>query len=328
MATLAALLLFGLAGCGGLPQPYRGRPGAEANRLAVPLAVRVAVPPPTEALLPDAAAKRLADDLAKALQAEEVPATATETPWPLDWRVEVVADRRGPAVVPRYRLLNADREPQAATEGAPVPLQAWADPTPDLIRQVATEAAPKLAALLLQVEAARKAIDPATLRAGAPKIRFGGVRGAPGDGNISLAARMREQLSGLGLIVQDVADGALYGLDATVALTPPAGGVQRVEIIWIVSRRDGEDLGRVAQLNEVPAGRLNAPWGDIAHVAAQQAAGGVQTVIQNASAPPPTAVEGEAPRLAAAPAAPALTQPPEGARLPAPRENPPAPPPR
>jgi len=283
---LALALLVLLGACADLPQPYRGRPGAEAERLAVPLAVRIAVPPPSGALLADEPARRLAQQVAAALQAQEVPAVATDSPWPLDWQVEILAERRGTMVTPRFRLLDADRAQQAASEGAPVPARAWADPSPELLQQVAAQAAPQLSRLLLQVEAARKAIDPAALIAGPPRIRLAGVRGAPGDGNTSLAARMREHLGGQGFVVQDTADGAQYGLEATVKVTPPASGVQRVEIVWIVSRRDGEELGRVAQLNEVPAGTLNGLWGDIAYVAAQQAAEGVRTVVSNALAPP------------------------------------------
>jgi hypothetical protein len=58
-----------------------------------------------------------------------------------------------------------------------------------------------------------------------------------------------------------------------------------VEIQWIVSRRDGEELGRVLQLNEVPSGRLARFWGDVAFAAANEAAGGVQTIIRNATSP-------------------------------------------
>ena len=286
---LSLLIAAAVAACAGLPQPYRGRPGAEAQRLAVPLAVRIAVPPPQEALLPDDQARRLAQQVAEALQAEEVPAVATDTPWPLDWQVEILAERQGSLVTPRFRLLDADRAPQAATEGTPVPVRAWAGASPELLRKVAAEAAPKLGRLLLQVEAARKQTDPAALVAGPPRLRLAGVRGAPGDGNTALAARMREHLGHQGFVLQDSAEGAQYGLEAEVRVTPPERGVQRVEIVWIVSRRDGEELGRVAQLNEVPAGRLNGLWGDIAYVAAQEAAEGVRTVVANALAPPPEA---------------------------------------
>jgi hypothetical protein len=64
----------------------------------------------------------------------------------------------------------------------------------------------------------------------------------------------------------------------------------------IPARRDGEDLGRVLQLNEVPAGSLNGLWGDVALVVAEEAAGGVRDVIANAGGltPAPTAPAGPA----------------------------------
>lgn len=287
-AAAAALLPLLLAACTDLSQPFRNRPGAQARRLATPLALRLAVPPPQDALLPDAAAKKLAEQVAAALQAQEVPAVATETPLPLDWRVDIAAERQGAAVLPRFRLLDADGRPQAAADGTAVPLREWAEPSPELLNGLAAAAAPALSRLLLQVEAARKATDPASLAAGPPRIRIAGVRGAPGDGNAALAARIREQLGTQGFVVQESAEGAAYGLQAEVAVTPPARGVQRVEIQWIVSRRDGEELGRVAQLNEVPDGRLNRFWGDIAYAAAEEAADGVRTVVANATAPPPS----------------------------------------
>lgn len=276
-----------LAGCGPLPQPFRGRPGLQAERLAIPLAVRLAVPPPEQALLSDAGARGLAESVAAALQAGDVPAVATATPLPLDWRVEILAERQGQQVLPRFRLTDADGRPQAATSGTLQALRDWADPTPELFSRVAAEAAPALTRLLLQVEAARKATDPASLAAGPPRVRLAGVRGAPGDGNAALANRMRDFLGNQGYVIQDVADGAGYGLQGEVLVAAAGRGVQRVEIQWIVSRRDGEELGRVVQINEVPAGRLDRLWGDIAYAAAEEASDGIRTVIANALVPVP-----------------------------------------
>lgn len=306
-AAIAGLLA--LAACGDLPQPYRGRPGAQAQVLAIPLAVRLAVPPPEQAMLPGDSARALSEAVTKALQALDVPAIATATPLPLDWLVEVTAERQGVAVRPRFRLLDADRRPQATTDGSPVPVRDWANADRPLLDRIAAEAAPKLTQLLLQVEAARKQTDPASLAAGPPRLHMVGVKGAPGDGNTALTARMRERLGDQGFVVQDAAEGAAYALQGEVSVVPASlRGVERVEIQWIVSRRDGEELGRVVQMNEIPAGRLNRLWGDIAYIAAEEAAGGVRTVVSNAMMAPPTTMDPPRP-VASQAAAPPLAPP-------------------
>jgi hypothetical protein len=281
---LAVLLL--LAGCGDLPQPFRGNPGRQARSLAIPLAIRLAVPPPSQALLDEANARGLAEAMTAALQGEEVPAIAIDRPLPLDWQLVITAESAGGAVRPRFELVNADGRSQGVHEGAPVPIRAWAEPTPPMLAQVAAQATPGLTRLLLSVQAARASATPGAITAGPPRVRFLPVTGAPGDGAQALAARMREFMSNLGFVVQDAAEGAQYGLTAEVRITPPADNAQVVDLQWIVTRRDGEELGRVVQVNEVPAGRLNRFWGDIAYVAAEQASGGVQTIIRNATTPP------------------------------------------
>jgi hypothetical protein len=287
LARLAlALALLLPAACGEL-QPFRGRPGREGARLAMPLALRLAVAPPTQALLTDDAAKQLAEALATALQAEEVPATATDRPMPLDWHIDIVAESAPRGVVAKFRLLDADGREQGVVAGQPMPPQVWSNPTPGAFRPMATQAARAISTLLLQVDAARKQMDPVALAGGPARVRFTLVSGAPGDGNTALTARMREFLSRYGYVMQEVSDGATFGLEGRVNLVPQPGAKQRVEIVWRVSRRDGEELGQVVQMNEVPAGTLNRPWGDVAYVVAEEAAGGIRQVLVNATTAEP-----------------------------------------
>lgn len=289
MRLLVILLL--LAGCGSdLGQPFRGRPGRNAAWLAIPLAVRFAVPPPPQALLAEPDARRLAQAVTEGLQARDVPAVALDTPLPLDWRVDITAENLGATVRPRFTLRNADGVSQGVLDGAPVPLRSWAEPTPTMLAGVAAQAVPGITQLLLSVQAARASATPGAIQAGPPRIRFLPVTGATGDGAQVLAARMREFMSNLGFVVQDAAAGAEYGLTAVVRLeASPNPGQQVVDLQWVVTRRDGTELGRVVQVEEVPRGRLDRFWGDIAYVAAEQASGGVQTIIRNATSPDPGA---------------------------------------
>ena len=283
---MLAVVLLLPAACNNL-QPYRGRPGVTGARLAVPLALRLAIAPPTQALLTDQAAKQLAEAMALALQAEEVPATATDRPMPLDWHIDILAESAVQGVVAKFRLLDADGREQGVVSGQAMPAQVWTNPGPDAFRPLAAQAARAIGTLLQQVEAARKQMDPVALAGGPARVRFSRVSGAPGDGNTALAARMREFLSRYGYVMQEVSDGATFGLEGRVNVVPQPGGVQRVEIIWRVSRRDGEELGQVLQMNEVPAGTLNRPWGDVALVVAEEASGGIRQVLVNATTAEP-----------------------------------------
>ncbi|MDB5416113.1 MAG: hypothetical protein JWR10_4448 [Rubritepida sp.] len=282
-ALLAALLA--LAGCSGNLTPHWGNPGGLAPRLAIPLAVRLAVPPPAEALLDDAASRSLATAVTEALQAVDVPAIATSTPLPLDWRLQITAQNAGRTVKPRFEIVNADGTAQGAIDGTPVPIQAWAEASPDTLRAVATQAAQPVTQMLLSVQAARASASPSAITTGPQRLRLIPARGAPGDGNVALTSRLRTFLGNQGFVVQDIADGAAFAVTAEVSVVATGPGTERVEIQWIVSRRDGHELGRVLQLNEVPAGSLTRFWGDVAYVAAEQAASGVQTIIRNASTP-------------------------------------------
>jgi len=281
-ALLLLLLAVALAGCGELSRPFAGNPGATARRLAQPPPARLAVPAPSEALLADAAGTVLANALATALLAQEVPAVA-EAPQRGDWRLVTSAELRGGQVVPVFTVQNPAGEGQGAAQGAAVASAAWAEGAEKTMRGVAESAAPKIASLLTRIEAARQQSDPNSLVNRPARVFFKGVHGAPGDGNTALARQLRTQLPGLGPVVQDTAAGADYVLEGQVSLEPMAGNMTQVEIEWRVDDAAGHDAGRVAQLNEVPAGSLSHYWGDVAAAVVREAAGGIRDVILNQS---------------------------------------------
>ena len=85
---------------------------------------------------------------------------------------------------------------------------------------------------------------------------------------------MRRHLAALGPMVQDDANGADFIVQGNVRLVPIPGGQQRVEIQWVVKAANGDERGKVVQLNNIPAGSLNHYWADVAVVVATEAAGG------------------------------------------------------
>ncbi len=292
-----------LAACGGLPQPFRGRPGAVARRLRLPPGYRVAVPDSRQLLLTDADSASFSKAMAEALVAAEIPAVAGPA-LPLDWQLLMTVEREGDMVLPRFTLRDADGRPLGNLAGQPVPVRAWAEGGGPLHAEIAGRTAPQLAELIGRIDARRRTGDERASGGGAPVLRLLPVRGAPGDGNRSLTARMRDNLAGFGFQVQEEAEGAQFAVLGEVSVVPSGRGVQRVEIVWIVSRRDGEELGRVLQLNEVPAGTLAGLWGDVAFVVAQEASGGIRDVVTNAGGFPAPAGTPAATPAAATPPSP------------------------
>jgi hypothetical protein len=295
-ACALGLLLLATA-CGDL-RPYAGNAGRNAARLALPPAYRIAVPPPTDVLLTDEATRDLAEAMALALRDAEVPAVVA-APQPLDLQLSIVASRPSgdrDVVVPRYTLSTADGSALASNTGAPVPLRSWASGAPSVFKRLGERDAPGIASLLTGIEAARKANLPDALTGKAPpRLRLVPVRGAPGDGNTALTTRMQEFLSRRGLVPQNNAEGADFAVEGHVTMADTGNNLQRVEVLWTITRRDGIELGRVLQMNEVPKGTLNRFWADVAYVVAEEASGGIRDVLANAGAPPGPQNAAEAP---------------------------------
>jgi hypothetical protein len=285
------------AGCGDLPRPFQGQPGATAMRLAQPPPARLAVPPPGNALLTDAASQVYAEALVAALQDREVPAVMQPTTRG-DWTLSVTADLRGDQVIPSFSVLNPAGVAQGNAEGAPVDAAQWSLGALPALRQSAAAAAPDIATLLTRIEAARQQSDPNSLANRPARVVVREVTGAPGDGNHQLSREIRRELPKLGEVVQDTDIGADFVVTGEVHMAAGDKGTERVEIQWVVTDPLRGELGRVVQLNDVAPGSLDQQWGDVALVVAQEAAGGIRDVILNRNGARASAATATAPTAA------------------------------
>jgi hypothetical protein len=276
------LLPLLLASCGDLPEPFLGNPGSAGRVLAQPPTPRLAVPPPANALLPDAATREFATALAAGLQTQEVPAVADQVR-KNDWQLVTSAEQRGATVVPLYSVVNPKGEDKGKAEGVPIPTDAWAAASQTTLQGAAKDAAPKIASLLTGIQTTAQRADPNSLYNRVAKVQLLPVTGAPGDGNASLTKQMRSHLIALGPVVQDTPDGADFSVQGNVRMVSIGGGQQRVEIQWSVKAANGDERGKVVQLNDIPAGALNHFWADVAVVVASEASGGVNDVIARQS---------------------------------------------
>jgi hypothetical protein len=272
------LLLLLPAACGDLPEPFLGNPGATARRLAVPDTPMLVVPPPSNALLAAPNNADFAEQLASGLRDGEIPAQA-RPPGKNEWRLAVTARRDGDRVVPRYAVLDPSGHEQGSIDGSPIEAPGWAAGAPWVLGSAAKDAVPKVLALMTSIRATRDRADPNSLMNRAARVYVPEVTGAPGDGNVSLTKAIRSGLAEFGPLIQTAPDSPDFIVQGTVVVTLLKDGKQQVEIAWAVTRPSGVLCGKVSQLNSVPAGSLDHYWGDVAVAVAQEASGGINTVV-------------------------------------------------
>ena len=155
--------------------------------------------------------------------------------------------------------------------------------SPDLLQRVAGDAAPRIVALLTSIRLSHDKADPNSLLNRPARVMLVPVTGAPGDGNQSLTKQMHERLTAYGVLVQTDKAGADFLVRGDVVVTPIPNRKERVEIVWAVALPNGDERGKVVQLNEIPAGILSQLWGDVAVAVATEAAGGLNDVIARQS---------------------------------------------
>ena len=109
------------------------------------------------------------------------------------------------------------------------------------------------------------------------------VKGAPGDGKTSLTSAMRRHLQNAGVKLANGNASDAYTVKGTVQLGSAASGQQPITIRWLVVDPAGKTMEKaVVQRNKVPAGSLNGSWGQIADLAAGEAAKSVAKLIKPA----------------------------------------------
>lgn len=106
------------------------------------------------------------------------------------------------------------------------------------------------------------------------------VSGAPGKGNAELAGAMRTVLKQAGWPVLVSKREDALTISGKVVLSKANGSVQKIKLVWVVATPDGKVLGDIIQENEVPAGSLDAGFGENARFAVEAAATGIFELIQ------------------------------------------------
>jgi hypothetical protein len=307
------------AACQPLPHPFADdRPPAAL--IAVPDNFDIAVG--SFEGKPAATAQKLPAAIARELVKHNIPAsdeTTSKGSYNLDGRIEEHPDRPGKSVVTVFWRLR-DPRGKIVTERSDrltASTHDWAKGNDQQISQLAAAGAGGLAALLID-ETPKEQSGGGRIRVAIRKIE-----GAPGDGDASLASSLTALLKHQDIQLVDTAQGRPdLTVDAEVKIDPAKDNKQHVKIVWHVARAGGGEVGQVAQENDVPRGRLDGPWGDIAYSVAMAAEGGIMQLVDRGAPSQKRGVEATAAVPAAVVASPAApVGPPVAGNLDAPEVN-------
>lgn len=266
------------AACQPLPHPFADdvpKPGSPM--LALPDTAAVAVSPILGG--PKATAEKLAPAVAAALQDHDIAASDRAigiASYRLAGRLQAMPPAGDKAaVVVLWELRDAaGKSLGSRAERIEASVQDWQRGDNEAVRRLAEMSAEQIAAML-QGKAPVEAAD-----FGQNPRRDRRRRGASGDGGAALSTAIATLLKKQDLAVLTKPGAAAdVRLDATVAIGKPQAGKQHVKIVWVVRRKDGSEIGNVSQENDVPAGLLDGPWGDIAYTIALAAQDGVMQLI-------------------------------------------------
>lgn len=106
-----------------------------------------------------------------------------------------------------------------------------------------------------------------------------GIQGAPGDGNEALKKAFSVMLENADIPEVDDLEDCALAVSAEIS-RERTGDNDHVSIVWQVHDASGRSLGEVAQLNEVPSGKLDETWGTDASLAARGARDGIVNIIR------------------------------------------------
>ncbi|MDA0704824.1 MAG: hypothetical protein O3A96_16540, partial [Proteobacteria bacterium] len=276
---LLAILLPVLAACPPPPQPFaHGGAVREEERvlLAMPDSQGILVRE-AEGVEPELAA-RIAEAMADALAAANVPASTTDSNSGSYFLVSRIAaspiDANETRLLILWELLDHDgglvgRHLQHET----VTQRAWSQGRNSVVHQITEGAAAQVAAFIQDEASGAEAV--ADVR---PIVAIMPVEGAPGDGDQQLPRAIRYFLERAGYEVTDDLSEARAVILGTVQTSPPRAGAQKVDMTWSVMTPEGAEVGVVNLDNTVPAGALDGRWGETAYAAAGGAAEGIAAI--------------------------------------------------
>ena len=269
--ALGLIACVALAACGDLPHPFQPvDKSTKAWSGPGDVAWGSILVPPIGGL-PANQSAALVDEVVKALNLRDVPASTHASgrgSIVLAGRVSVSAGKL------RWSLIAPDGETALRFE-EPSPDVPTGDAAPPDLAAVAERAAARVTAVLKPPAAAEPDRQPQL------PVAIKTVRGAPDDGGIALARAMRHSLARIGVTVADAPESGSLTIQGwiRVARDETATDSATITIAWDVLHPDGSRLGTVTQSNRVGEGQLTGTWGVLPRLVARAGAPGIAQLL-------------------------------------------------
>lgn len=273
------VLIAGIAGCQPLPQPFQ--PSAsrkEANPL-VHLQDGSGIFVRRVAGMTDSAADALAQDMAEALRARNLPAfTESGNQGSYILSGEATALDRGDGLT-LIRLVWKLADPDGTPAGehvvdAAIPRPAWAAGNADQIRTLASRSAGAVAALIQEPAPVDR-----TTTLPQRTLYVWPIDGAPDAAGGLLRAELEAALRNRNLRVASGLASEAVVVTGVVSMKPAEHGNRQLSLEWTVIRPDGGELGKLNQTNTIASDSLEKNWPNIARAIAAAAADGIRNLF-------------------------------------------------
>jgi len=255
--------------------------------------------------------RRIADLVAEELREGNLPATS-RTIGVSDYRVRTDFRRSGRTVTARFTVTDIQGATLGTAESEPGAFDRLSRGDVALFQAMIKPATGRITELVRARESARQALpgtQPLTLPRGGARVALLPPEAFSPEARAQVAEQTRAALRRFGLVPQDGREGADFIVRPFADRKGMEGGRRRMEFTLDLTRRDGAQIGTIAQVKLVPAGQETSRFTALATEVSEVSAAGVAELIGRAgrdaaahyrrlAGMPPVA---EAPLLAAAP---------------------------
>lgn len=225
--------------------------------------------------------RQVADLIAAQIREHDVPATSRGI-GVADYRVRASFLREGANVRVSFAVTDIQGQPIGSAQSEPGAVDRLTRGDVALFNQMIRPAAPQIAALIRTREGQRASLPAAQaliLPRGGARVALLPPEAYSADSQRIMDEQTRAALIRYGLVPTDSRDGADYLLRPIAERKGMERGRRRLEFTHDLNRRDGVDIGSIAQVKFVPPAQEGSGFNGLADEISEVAAAGITELV-------------------------------------------------